>query len=372
MKSSLIIYQNGQWSEPQSPLPNANLVIATGGIDIVGNDFVYKDLQEKYPNAAIISLSTAGEIAGTKVYDNSIVATALHFEKTEIKTCSLVLSHFANSFDCGAQLYEQLAAKDLVHILVISEGIAANGDELVKGINQNLPSGVIVTGGLAADAGRFQKTLVGLNSSATSGNVVGIGFYGTSLRVSHGSQGGWDAFGPVRVVTESKSNVLYSLDNIPALDLYKNFLGDKAKDLPGAALLFPLCIKLENGDLLVRTILSIDEKLGTMTFAGDIPQDGKVQFMMANFDRLIDGAMGAATQSKSLKSPEWVFMVSCVGRKLVLGQRIDEELESVYEELGPQAVYSGFYSNGEISPILTTTKCSLHNQTMTITTYTEI
>ncbi len=372
MKSSLIIHQNGQWTEPQTSLPNANLVIATGGIDIIGNDFVYKELRQKYPDAAIVSLSTAGEIAGTKVYDNSVVATALHFEKTRLKTCALVLSDFTNSFECGVQLYEELKGEDLVHVLVISEGITANGDELVKGINQNLAPGVIVTGGLAADAGRFQKTLVGLNSSATSGNVIGIGFYGNSLRISHGSQGGWDAFGPVRVVTESKSNVLYSLDNIPALELYKNFLGDKAKDLPGAALLFPLCIKLENGDLLVRTILSIDEKTGTMTFAGDLPQGAKVQFMMANFDRLIDGAMNAASQSKTLKEPKWVFMVSCVGRKLVLGQRIDEELESVYDELGPQAVYSGFYSNGEISPILTTTKCSLHNQTMTITTYTEV
>ncbi len=372
MKSSLLIHENGQWSGATDALSDANLVIAAGGIDLVGQAFVYEELSQRYPKAEIISFSTAGEIAGTKVLDNSIVATALHFEKTQIKTCSLLLSDFSSSYDCGLELYKQLMGPELVHILVISEGIHANGDELVKGINQHLPEGIIVTGGLAADSGRFQKTLVGLNAIPTSGNVIGIGFYGKNLVISHGSQGGWDAFGPVRVVTESAGNVLHSLDNIPALDLYKTFLGDKAKELPGAALLFPLCIKLDNGDLLVRTILSIDESKGTMTFAGDLPQGAKVQFMMANFDRLIDGAIDAAEQSSADKKPDWVLMVSCVGRKIVLGQRIDEELEGVYDELGPQAVYSGFYSNGEISPILNSSKCSLHNQTMTITTYTEV
>jgi len=372
MKSSLLIYKDNEWSTVSEPLNDANLVIATGGIDIIGKESIYDVLSKKFPQAEIALLSTAGEIAGTKVYDETVIATVLRFEKTKIQTVSLVLSSFENSFNCGVELYERLQGDDLVHILVLGEGIHTNGDELVKGINKNLPAGITVTGGLAADAGRFKKTLVGLNAVPTSGNIIGIGFYGSHLHVTHGSQGGWDPFGPVREVTASKSNTLFSLDNIPALELYKNFLGEKAKDLPGAALLFPLCIRMENGDLLVRTILSIDEEAGSMTFAGDLPLGAKVQFMMANFDRLIDGAMDAALQSKSPHEPTWVFMVSCVGRKLVLGQRIDEELESVFDELGPQATYSGFYSNGEISPILQSVKCSLHNQTMTITTYSEV
>jgi hypothetical protein len=371
MKSSQHVFENAQWSSTEKSIQDAQLVIAAGGIDIVGEPHVYESLKSMFPEADIISFSTAGEIAGTKVLDNSVVATALKFEKTAIKTCQLKLVEFENSYACGDALRSMLDAPDLVHILVLSEGIHANGDELVKGINANLREGIIVTGGLAADAGRFQKTLVGMNAIPTSGNIVGIGFYGLHLKITHGSQGGWDPFGPVREVTNSKSNILFSLDNVPALELYKNFLGEKAKDLPGAALLFPLCIKMENGDLLVRTILSIDENAGSMTFAGDLPIGAKVQFMMANFDRLIDGALDAASQSKSPQQPDWVLMVSCVGRKLVLGQRIDEELESVADELGPHATYSGFYSNGEISPILQSVKCSLHNQTMTITTYTE-
>jgi hypothetical protein len=242
----------------------------------------------------------------------------------------------------------------------------------VRGINSELPTNVIVTGGLAADAGRFTKTLVGANHNPESNRIVAVGFYGNHLKITHGSHGGWDLFGPVREVTKAVDNVLYELDGENALDLYKRYLGPRANELPGSALLFPLCI-LGNDmqSQLVRTILSVDESAGTLTFAGNIPQGAKVQFMMANFDRLVDGAAKAAEQSSD-KSPELVLMVSCVGRKIVLDQRIEEEVESVCQYFGDKPNYTGFYSNGEISPQLGSTKCSLHNQTMTITTYHEM
>lgn len=370
--------EQSRWSDAEQlfladlKLNTSNLVIATGGIDVIANEKVFQSLRTFYPNANIISLSTAGEIAGTKVYDQNIIVNALEFEKTNIRSVSIELSEFENSRDCGCALAKQLAGDELCHILVISDGTLANGDELVKGINECTDGSVIVTGGLAADAGRFTGTVVGLDETPRAGVVVGVGFYGKNLIITHGSRGGWDEFGPIREVTKSKGNKLFSLDNTPALDLYKKFLGPKASELPASALLFPLCLKLENNYVLVRTILSIDEENGSMTFAGDVPEGSKVQFMMANFDRLIDGAYDAATESKKVIPAQWVFMVSCVGRKLVLGHRVDEELEAVAETLGKQAIFSGFYSNGEISPMLGSTACSLHNQTMTITTYAEV
>jgi hypothetical protein len=227
---------------------------------------------------------------------------------------------------------------------------------------------------MAADSGRFKQTLVGAVSQPLAGAIVAIGFYGESLIVGHGSMGGWDAFGPIRTITKSKGNKLFELDNKNALQLYKNYLGEKASELPAAALLFPLSISTNNGETeLVRTILSIDEKEGSMTFAGDIPQSQKGRFMMANFDRIVDGAGHAALKAKEVgdAEPEFVLMISCVGRKLVLGQRIEDEVEAVIEVLGKDAVYSGFYSNGELSPFKDNAACSLHNQTMTITTYKE-
>ncbi|MFN5295325.1 MAG: FIST signal transduction protein [Flavobacteriales bacterium] len=347
------------------------LVLAFGGIDTLTNESIYSEISKVYPDAQVVLASTAGEIHGEEVHDGTVSVTACRFDKTTIKVVEGNVSDCANSFDCGKAITARLDGPGLCHVLVLSDGISVNGDDLVRGINYSLPKNVVVTGGLAADAGRFTKTLVGANQEPQSNRIVAIGFYGNKLQITHGSQGGWDLFGPVRQVTKATDNVLFELDGENALDIYKRYLGPRANELPGSALLFPLCILGDDQSQLVRTILSIDEQAGTLRFAGNIPMGARVQFMMANFDRLVDGAAKAAEQSHE-ESPDLVLMVSCVGRKIVLDQRIEEEVESVCQYFGNAATYTGFYSNGEISPMLGSTQCSLHNQTMTITTYHEI
>jgi hypothetical protein len=251
---------------------------------------------------------------------------------------------------------------------------------LVQGLIDNLPPNVSITGGLVGDGALFKKTLVGLDNVPSEGNIVLVGFYGESLQISYGSLGGWDSFGPKRIITKSENNVLYELDGKPALDLYKEYLGDQAKDLPSSGLLFPLNLYLKTdggGEAeVVRTLLAVDEKERSMTFAGDLPEGSYVNLMKANFDKLVSGAEEAATQSKESfigTEPELAILISCVGRKLVLKDRIEEETEAVRRELGDKTVMTGFYSYGEISPVAPTEKqCKLHNQTMTITTFKEI
>ena len=352
----------------------ANLVLVFGTIDEIGNKQHFTDIRIKYPNANILLCSTAGEIVDNRVEDDSIIVTAIYFEKTRLEFFKIKIDEDINSYQCGEIIASNLVSNDLKHVLVLSDGFKVNGDELVEALNNNCPKSVLITGGLAADNGKFNETLVGLNEPPTSGNIVAVGFCGDDLLISHGSQGGWDEFGPTRIVTKSTGNILFELDGKNALELYKTYLGDKADELPESALLFPLAVYGEDGKTIVRTIISIDEKMGSMTFAGDIPINATVRFMMANFDRVIDGAYDAAKDSliqSNNRRPSLVLMVSCVGRKLVLGQRIDEEIECVKEIFGEDVIYAGFYSNGEISPVLNSSKCSLHNQTMTITTYAE-
>jgi hypothetical protein len=304
-----------------------------------------------------------------------LVATAIAFEHTHLYGASLKLGDMSDSFQAGERLANSLPRESLVHVLVISDGQNVNGSELVAGLTQHLPPGVTLTGGLAGDGDRFQETLVLWDGPPESNIIAVIGLYGERIKVGFGSLGGWDAFGPERLVTRSASNILYELDEQPALGLYKKYLGEYARDLPASGLLFPLSLRTSAGESVVRTILGIDEAEHSLMFAGDMPEGGYVRLMKANFDRLIDGAVGAAQTSYEAignTAPEFALLISCVGRKLVLKQRIEEEVEGVQDVLGQGTVLAGFYSYGEISPFNPSAKCELHNQTMTITTLSEL
>ena len=361
----------GSPSEDGAP----DLVLIFGGRALLDDPRVVADLRGSYSESQILGCSTAGEIHGTEVGDDSIVVTCIWLEKTRLQTVCAPVQEAEGSFDVGLELANALVADDLAHVFVLSDGLNVNGTELAKGLASGLGADVPVTGGLSADGDRFDRTVVMSGRGAGPNRVAAMGLYGDSIRIGHGSLGGWDPFGPSRLVTRSQGNVLYELDGRPALDLYKRYLGDHADGLPAAGLLFPLSIDTPGSrGALVRTILGVDEDTGSMIFAGDVPQGSIARLMKANFDRLIDGAAGAATVTGATNgsAPDLALLVSCVGRRLVLKQRVEEELEAVRDVLGPSTVLAGFYSYGEISPLVRNASCELHNQTMTITTFSEV
>jgi hypothetical protein len=230
------------------------------------------------------------------------------------------------------------------------------------------------SGGLAGDSALFGKTLVFRSDAPETGAIAAVGLYGNRLQIGFGSLGGWDPFGPDRLVTRSTANVLFKLDGRPALTLYKKYLGEHAKGLPATGLLFPLSVRTKPGETpVVRTILAVDEQRQSMTFAGDVPEGAQARFTKANVDRLVDGAVGAARASLQAGrvAPQLAILISCVGRKLVLKQRVEEELEGVRSVVGEQAALTGFYSYGEIAPFSQGERIELHNQTMTVTTLAE-
>lgn len=366
----------GGWEIASAPDPRAQLVLAFGARDVLADAGAYERLAQRYPKAHIVTCSTAGEISGTRVLDDTLTTTAVSFEGTGIRVARTTLDGTTSSREAGRFLGRELAQQGLVHVLVLSDGLRVNGSELAAGIADVLPPTVAATGGLSADGSRFTETLVGLDAPPAPNSVVAVGFYGDRLHVGYGSLGGWDPFGPDRLITRSEGNVLFELDGLSALQLYREYLGTYAADLPASGLLFPLLVHDEdNPDGLVRTVLAIDDERQSMTFAGDLPEGSYARLMKANFDRLIDGATGAAHACRPLadrRPPDLAVLISCVGRKLVLQQRIEEEVEGVRDVLGADTALTGFYSYGELSPVLATTKCELHNQTMTITTFAEL
>jgi hypothetical protein len=364
--------QREGWDKPAS-IGDAQLVMVFGDRAAIASRQLADGAAARWPRAARIGCSTAGQILDTKVFDDGAIATAVRFEHTRVRSAIVQVSA-ANSAAAGAALAAELAAPDLVHILIISEGLDINGEALVRGVSERQHSSVSVSGGLSADGEHFRETLVLADDQARTNTVAAIGLYGARLKVGCGSLGGWDPFGPERQITRSSGNVLYELDGKSALALYKRYLGEHAADLPASGLLFPLSLRTrEVSAPVVRTILSVNEREQSLTFAGDVPAGGYVRLMKANFDRLIDGAVGAGRVSTdALGTPvDLALLISCVGRRMVLRQRVEEEVEGVRDIVGPGAAIAGFYSYGEVSPFTPKARCELHNQTMTVTTLSE-
>jgi hypothetical protein len=354
----------------------ADLVLAFGAPRLLENGGPLAEIRRRHREAVVCAVSTAGEISDTGVEDAAVVATSVRFDETAVRAAAVRLEDHLGSYQAGSSLAAELPTEGLAHVLVFSDGLAVNGTQLVAGLRDRLPPGIAVTGGLAGDGDRFARTLVGLDAEPAPGNVAAIGLYGARLAVGFGSVGGWDPFGPERRVTRVRDNVLYELDGASALGIYRRYLGEHACELPASALLFPLSVRgSRDAAPVVRTILSVDEDEESMTFAGDIPEGGYARLMRANFDRLIDGAASAAEAShRRIGSfhPDLALLISCVGRKLVLKQRVEEEVEGVRAALGEGPLLAGFYSYGEISPLVDGQGCELHNQTMTVTVFAEV
>ena len=379
----LLRIEQTRWTEvkgwepaPPGELGEAvQLVLLFGSTSLLTGKQHLAEIKKAYPKAHLLGCSTSGEICGIQVFDDSLVVTAISFEHTVVKGRVLKIHDVGCSFTTGELLAQSLDKEELVHVFALSDGLTVNGSELVAGLTKHLPANVTVTGGLSGDGARFRETFVIWDGEPEQNVIVALGLYGSRLKVGYGSLGGWDAFGPERLITRSKGNVLYELDGHSALQLYKKYLGEHANGLPAAGLLFPLSIRAQQRETpVVRTILSVGEDDQSMTFAGDVPEGAYARFMKVNSDRLIDGAIGAAKtsyQAGGAVSPDLAVLVSCVGRKLVLKQRAEEEVEGVREILGAGTVLTGFYSYGEIAPFAPGARSDLHNQTMTITTFSE-
>lgn len=380
MHTTARTYRGGRWDRPLPAHDDgpATLVLAFAASALGHAPQALSDVAAAFPRSVLMGCSTAGEIHGARVNDDSISLAVVRFEHTVLRRAATGIDGGADSEAAGRRLAALLMAdapaEPLRAVFVLSDGLHVNGTPLVDALAQGLPQGVVISGGLAGDGPHFRRTWVLDGGAPVSGRVCAVALFGERLQVGCGCSGGWDGFGPERRVTRSAGNVLYELDDKPALALYRNYLGDRAAELPGAALLFPLTVRREGSGALVRTVLAVDEANQSLTFAGDVPQGGVARLMRTSLDKLVGsaesaGALAAAGHHGDAQS--LAIAVSCVGRRLVLGERTDEEVEMVLQAMPPGAVQVGFYSYGEIAPARTGSNSELHNQTMTVTRLSE-
>ncbi|MGB7815617.1 MAG: FIST N-terminal domain-containing protein [Methylotenera sp.] len=357
-----------------SPLISANLVLVFGSVKRFSEDKLQGFLKLRYPTAQLVGCTTSGEISPAGVFDDSIQITAIQWEKTIQRVAQTKMSGMQSSFEAAADLAKQLKADALRTVLVISDGLNVNGSELLKGF-QSVLGDVPIVGGLAGDGGAFVKTLQLFNDTISDNQVIAVGLYGDALITSSGALGGWKPYGPPRKVTKSEKNVVFELDGKPALPLYRMYIGEAfSRGLPGTGLKFPLAV-IEEGKRdveKIRTLLAVDSKNNSLTFAGNVEEGETVRLCQTNHDRLVEGAGNAANlvmdglNNNKTNQTGLAVCVSCVGRKGVMAEQVVDEVKLVQKILGSQTSITGFYSYGELAPRPNTTDSVLHNQTMTI------
>ena len=357
-----------------SPLPSANLVLVFGSVKRFSDSKLPTFLKSRYPSAQLVGCTTSGEISAVGVFDDSIQITAIQWEKTIQRVAQTKISGMLNSFEAAANLAKQLKADTLRTVLVISDGLNVNGSELLKGFQSVLGS-IPIVGGLAGDGGAFVKTLQLFNDTISDNQIIAVGLYGNALITSTGALGGWKPYGPPRKVTKAEKNVVYEMDDKPALPLYRMYIGEAfSRGLPGTGLKFPLAV-IEEGKRdveKIRTLLAIDSKANSLTFAGNVEVGETVRLCQTNHGRLVEGAGNAANlvmeglSASKTNQAGLALLVSCVGRKGVMAENVGDEVKLVQQILGPQTSVTGFYSYGELAPRPNTTDSVLHNQTMTI------
>ena len=368
-------YENQKWFELNDKKIEPQLILLYGSRIAIENEGLkaINSLKEKYSNCNVVTVSSAGNVIDTEVSYDDLTATAIMFEKTKIDIKSFN-TDCCKEVSLGNKIASSYDKKDLSLLLVYST-MSINAGELIDGIDQGFENKILVSGGVAGDGTRFEKTIVGVDKNLCDNCIVTIGLYSNDLKIAHGSKGGWMPFGPPRKVTKANNNVLFEIDNQPVLDLYKEYLGPKAKDLPASGLLFPFAIIDDDTDeLIVRGIQGINEETNSIILYGNVEVNQTVRLMRANHAVLVDGAGESANDvilNMKTNKPELAILVSCVARALALDQLVEEELEEVKDVFGDDTTICGFYSYSEFSPLKGATSCSLHNQTMTITALSE-
>lgn len=321
----------------------------------------------------VIGCSTVGEISADGVSDNAFSGLALHFDAATVRFAKSPLKGYADSREAGEKLATQLAGEELRAVFSICPGSYSDSGLFVKGLSRRLGAGVLLTGGVAGRLTEEGPTWAILNDLLPDTDAVAVGFYGKNLSVRHGTCGGWKPFGPVRRVTRAEGNEIFELDGKPALPLYKEYLGEKAAGLPFTGLMFPFAILTEENRQdtgLIRTLMAVDHDANTLKMAAAVPQGSLVRMMHADNDSLVDAARNAA-EDAGMDRAQASIVISCAGRKILMGSDVEEEIDAVLDVVGKNRPFAGFYSYGEICPYAGSGYSELHHQTMTITTFSE-
>jgi hypothetical protein len=369
---SFTYHPSSGWSVADFPdLDSSETLVFVSGAPAMAASDALSELRRAYPSAHILGGSSAGDISDGRIYDGGLAVSVVRFSRTRLKSVSVPVRTIDRSYDAGARVASRLDGDDLAAVLVVADGLATNGSEFVRGLNEIFEDRVIVTGALASDSPTEEPWV--LKSGAPKPSFVSaVGLYGNHVEVSTGQGGGWTVFGPERRITRTEGLNLYELDGSPALELLERYLGEYASELPGAAHHLPIAIQ-ERNELteveIARTAIDVDEEHQSLRLTGEVTEGARVHLARPCHEKLVAGANDAASAvmlTADEDATTFAFAVSHTGRRLAMGTRTEEELDIMLARLPDDTLQAGLYGLGELAPN-DAGECGLFNMTMTLT-----
>jgi len=285
--------------------------------------------------------------------------------RLEIKECEIegVKESASQIGKRAAELFTRPA------FLVISGGLTIDGDEILEGFESVCGKDTTIFGGLAADALKMQRTYVFTNDTFTDKGLLALVLNGEKISLNGVAVGGWRPVGMDRVITKSEGNVVYTIDDEPALSFVKRYAGLKDVDTDNGlnfmlASNFQLQLQRQDKHPVMRTPMRANTNDGSIVFAGSLPQGSKVKLsLLPGFDVI------EATQAEFVKykneQPEAdaLIVFSCAGRQITLGPYASEEINGIKNIWN--APLAGFFCYGEIGRVVSG-QHEFHNMTCSL------
>ena len=325
-----------------------------------------------------LGATTAGEIYETEVAEKSIVAMLM---KLPSGAYSKIYNDRSNNKNTLREVGYDIGQKALNEyknpsVIVLSGGMRANGEKLVNGLLESNVSGNSIFGALAGDDLKMQETYVFSDEGITNNGVAALILDGDKILASGVATSGWESIGTEKIITRSKGNVVYGIDNAPAIDVFLKYF-DKSKDrlvendlVVNELAQYPLHVMRENNYRVLRAPLLADQERGALIFSGTVEQGARIKFSIPPGFETIESTIQDIIKMKDrLPEVDALIMFSCKARHQALGPLVEEEIESIKNTWGAPLI--GFFSYGEIGST-NSHSCDFHNETISLVALKEL
>ena len=346
--------------------PGLAILFSSPAVDFMAVSEIFQKL-----GIEVMGSTTAGEIADDIVLEFAVAGMLLDIDSS---TYSIAQSSSKgkNTYQSSLEL-AQIAKETFKNpsMIVLSGGLTTDGEEIIRGVRDVMQKEIPLAGGLAGDDFNMEASYVFHNDWKTDEGLVTLILDSDRIEMKNLAASGWQPVGVEKTITKSEGNVVYTIDNEPAIDVFAKYFGlakegmDVRKDVAkilGAQ--YPLQVIRDRGQSIIRTPLIGNSEDGSLIFAGGIPQGARVKFSISPGFDIIENALGEF-QGLNQHNPQAdaLILFSCKARHLALGPMVKDEISGMQKMW--KAPLLGFFTYGEIGS-LDGDQCDFHNETCSL------